>query len=70
MTTKPKIKIVNAETGEEIEREMNESEYAQHLVDLSDWQKELEMREQQEQARTNLLNRLGITADEAKLLLS
>ena len=69
MTTKPTIKIVNAETGEEIEREMNDSEYAQHLLDLADWQKELEMKEQQEQAKTNLLNRLGITEAEAKLLL-
>lgn len=70
MTKKPVIKIVNAETSEEIEREMNDSEYAQHLLDLADWQKELEIREQQEQARTNLLNRIGITDAEAKLLLS
>lgn len=70
MTMKPTIKIVNAETGEEIEREMNDSEYAQHLLDLADWQKELEIKEQQEQAKTNLLNRLGITEAEAKLLLS
>jgi len=70
MTKKPIIKIVNAETGEEIEREMNDLEYEQHLLDLADFQKDLEIKKQQDQAKINLLQRLGITEAEAKLLLS
>ena len=31
--TKPIVKIVNAETGEEIEREMNAAEFAQYKLD-------------------------------------
>jgi hypothetical protein len=34
--TKPIIKIVNAETGEEIEREMNAQEFAQYEKDKSE----------------------------------
>jgi hypothetical protein len=66
----PTIKIVNVETGEEIEREMNAEELAQFEAD-----QELKiMRKETEEARATqkaaLLNRLGITEDEAKLLLA
>lgn len=68
--TKPIIKIVNAETGEEIEREMNEDE-------LVIWQQNIGAEEQADikaaelaAAKAALLKKLGITEDEAKLLLS
>ena len=54
----------------ETEREMNEAEFAQYQIDLTK-ETEREMNEAQIQAnRLALLNRLGITEDEAKLLLS
>ncbi len=68
--TKPIIKIHNAETGEEIEREMNAAEFAQYKIDqelsLSLKQKETE----KAAAKAALLERIGISADEAALLLS
>lgn len=66
----PTIKLVNAETGEEIEREMNAKELAEFEAF-----KEKELAKQAEElakndAKAALLNRLGITEEEAKLLLS
>jgi hypothetical protein len=67
MTT---IKIHNVETGEVIEREMNVQELAQWETDKA----EQETREQTEATKAAdkaaLLAKLGITDDEAKLLLS
>jgi hypothetical protein len=68
--TKPTVKIVNAETGEELEREMNAEELAQLALDVSAAQTEKETAETVAAAKAALLNRLGITADEAALLLS
>ena len=65
----PIIKIVNAETGEEIEREMTAAE----LKDLQDlrksYQEKYAAEESKATAKAALLERLGITADEAALLL-
>ena len=69
MTT-PQIKIVDAETGEETLRDMNAAELAQLAKDVAE-REALEAAEAK--AATNkaaLLAKLGITADEAKLLLS
>jgi hypothetical protein len=69
-TSKPVIAIHNLETNEIIEREMNEAEFAQYEIDLT-WQQEREaMVNAKAQAKADLLNRLGITAEEAQLLLS
>jgi hypothetical protein len=68
--TNPMIKEVNAETGEELEREMNAEELAQLALDVSAAQTEKETAETVAAAKAALLNRLGITADEAALLLS
>ena len=68
--SKPMVKILNLETGEEIEREMNAAEYAQYQVD----QKAAEAKKAEEAVTANakaaVLNRLGITAEEAALLLA
>jgi len=37
---KPLISVFNIETQEEVIREMNDEEYAQHLVDKAAWQAE------------------------------
>ena len=68
--TKPMIKLVNAETGEEIVREMNAEELKQWDKDIAEAKaaKEAEVAKAAEKAA--LLAKLGITEDEAKLLLS
>lgn len=67
--TKPMVRIHNADTNEVIDREMTDSEFAQYEID-----QEKAMQENAEQAartaaKDALLERLGITADEAALLL-
>jgi hypothetical protein len=67
MTT---IKIVNAETGEEIEREMNAEELAQQAKDQAEAKAQQDAEAKAANDKAALLAKLGITADEAKLLLS
>lgn len=69
-TTRPKIVEHNLETGKVIERAMNDEEFEQYELDQMVFQNEKTAKAEQEAARLALLNRLGITADEAKLLLS
>jgi hypothetical protein len=63
------IKIVNVETGEEIEREMNADELAAWEANKSEVEAAKAEAEAKEAKRQALLDKLGITADEAKLLL-
>ena len=65
----PIIKIHNAETNEIIEREMNDEELQQLLIDKAERQTALSKEKAKIAAKTELLQRLGITEDEAKLLL-
>lgn len=64
------VKEVNIETGEEFEREATTAEIAQMEADKAESNQERAALEESANAKTALLNRLGITADEAKLLLS
>jgi hypothetical protein len=68
--TKPMIRIHNSETGEIIDREMNAEELAELAADnaAADLIKAAEQKAETDKAA--LLAKLGITADEAKLLLS
>lgn len=68
--TNPMLKIVNAATGEEIEREMNDAEFAQNKIDKAESEANFKKEAEIELAKAALLEKLGITADEAKLLLS
>jgi hypothetical protein len=68
--TKPQIKIVNCETGEEIVRDANADELAQMKVDAADLLTKEAQAEAKATAKAALLDRLGITAEEAALLLS
>jgi hypothetical protein len=68
--TNPVVVIYDAETGETIEREMNSKELAQ-------WQADQEAKaiieaeaEAKAAQKAALLDRLGITEEEAKLLLA
>jgi hypothetical protein len=64
------IKIHNIETGEIIEREMNAQELAQMEIDKADQAAHEAVEAQKSAAKAALLTKLGITDDEAKLLLS
>jgi len=65
----PITKIFDAATGETIEREMTDVEYADFKIRIADIQREKVVEAEAAIAKAALLNRLGITADEAKLLL-
>jgi hypothetical protein len=62
--------IVNCTTGETIEREMNEEEASQFAKDQAEGKAEIEAKIARKAAKEALLEKLGITEDEAKLLLS
>lgn len=67
MTT---IKIHNVETGEIIERDMNAEELAQYEANQAAVTTRTEAEAAKEHEKSALLAKLGITEDEAKLLLS
>ena len=60
----------NATTNEIVEREMNADELAQAAKDSADAAAKAEAKTQQATEKAALLAKLGITDDEAKLLLS
>jgi len=51
-------------------REMNDAEYAQHAADQIEYQRQAGLVTAKAAARQAVLDRLGLTADEAALLLS
>jgi hypothetical protein len=61
--------IVNCETGEAVERDLNKAEKDQLKVDNELSAVQFAELQAKEAARQALLDKLGITADEAKLLL-
>jgi hypothetical protein len=67
--TKPTIRIYETD-GTLIDREMNEDEFAQYEKDQATELVRKAEAEAKAQAKAELLERLGITADEAKLLLA
>jgi len=66
---KPTIRIYTT-VDEFIDREMNDAEFAQYQIDQAESQKEKAEADAKAQAKTELLAKLGINEDEAKLLLS
>jgi hypothetical protein len=68
--TNPTITIVNVETNEVVEREMNAAELKQYELDQAYSKGKIKAEADEANAKTALLERLGITADEAALLLS
>jgi hypothetical protein len=64
------ITEVNCETGKVTEREMTADETKQRAADDAVYAQTKANELAQAQAKTALLAKLGITADEAKLLLS
>jgi len=67
--SKPIIKIINLETNEEIEREMNAAEFKEYEARQK---KEADIKAEvlaKETAKAAILDRIGLTADELKTIL-
>jgi len=69
-TTKLQVKEVNCTTGEEIVRDANAEELAQIKLDAASSKEQQAEAEAKATAKAALLSKLGITAEEARLLLS
>jgi hypothetical protein len=69
-STRPMVRIHNIETDEIIDREMNDAEFAQYEADQAAQAAAQAEAEAKATAKAALLTRLGITAEEAQLLLS
>jgi hypothetical protein len=68
--TRPMVRFHNTETNEITDREMNDEEFSQWQLNKTNSDKEAQIEAEKAKAKEALLDRLGITADEAKLLLS
>ena len=64
-----KISEQNATSGEQITRDMTETELAQLAADIETEKAEVKAAADKATAKQAVLDRLGITADEAALLL-
>jgi hypothetical protein len=67
--TKPIVRIHNTETDEVIDREMNDAEFAQYEADQAEAAAQAAAEAAKAEQKAALLERLGITAEEAQLLL-
>jgi uncharacterized protein (UPF0371 family) len=68
--TKLQIKEYNCQTQEEIIRDASNAEIEQMAKDKAEADAKKAEADAKAEAKTALLNKLGITADEAKLLLA
>ena len=67
--TRPMVRIHDLSTDEIIDREMNDAEFAQYEADQAAYAAQAAAEAAKAAEKEALLARLGITADEAKLLL-
>jgi len=67
--SKPQVKIVDVTTGEEIIRDATDAEIAQMELDAANAAARKAEAEAKAAQRQALLNRLGITEEEARILL-
>jgi hypothetical protein len=68
--SRPQVKIHNIETDEIIIRDMTDEELADYEAFQAAELQKIEDAKAEKKAREALLDRLGITAEEARLLLS
>jgi hypothetical protein len=68
-TARPMVRIHDLETNEVIDREMSDAEFAQYKADQAERAAKQAEAEAQATARQAILDRLGLTADEAAILL-
>ena len=69
-TTRPMVRIHNMETNEVIDREMNDTEFAQWEIDQAAHAAKEAAETQKAADKAALLAQLGITEEQAALLLS
>ena len=67
--SKPQVKIVNCETGEEIVRDATVEEISQRELDRTNAIAEKAAAEAKAAQRQAILDRLGLTADELQTIL-
>lgn len=67
---KPTIRIHDIETNEVIDREMTDAEFTQYEADKAAKIEQDLKQATEEAAKAAILERLGITAEEAKLILA
>ena len=68
-TTRPTIRVHDSQTNEIIDREMNDDEFAQYELNQSEQSAKQAEAEAKATAKAAILDRLGLTVDEAKLIL-
>lgn len=68
--TKPMVRIHDLETNEIVDREMTNAEFVVYKTDQEKWAAKKAEAEAKAASKAALLDRLGITEDEAKLLLA
>jgi hypothetical protein len=68
-TTKPMVRIHNTQTDEIIDREMTDDEFADYQAEQAERAAKQAEAEAKATARQAILDRLGLTADEAALIL-
>ena len=67
--TRPMVRIHNIETDEVIDREMNDAEFAEYEADQASQEAAKAAAAQKAADKAALLAQLGITEEQAKLLL-
>ena len=67
--TRPTVRIHDLSTDEVIDREMNDAEFAAYEADQAEAAAQAATEAAKAEQRAELLERLGITAEEAQLLL-
>jgi hypothetical protein len=67
--TRPTVRIHNIETDEVIDREMNDTEFAQYEADKAAQVIAKTEADAKETAKAAILDRIGLTADELKTIL-
>jgi hypothetical protein len=68
--TRPIVRIHNIKTNEIIDREMNDAEFAEHEADQAALGLAAEAKAKAKADKAALLAQLGITEEQAKLLLA
>ena len=67
--SRPTVRIHNLATDEVIDREMNDQEFAQYEANQTEYAEEQAAANAKAAQRQALLSRLGITEEEARILL-
>jgi len=68
-SSRPMVRIHNAETNEVIDREMNDAEYETHLMQIEANKVAEAAKAKADADKAALLARLGLTEDELKIIL-